>query len=99
MTVDSSGIFTELGRMSGIDSLLLVARRYEDALNIEASTVSWRVFNDSKKLDALRNGKDIQVRRLEAAMRWFSANWPEGAEWPAEVARPESARSEPGQAA
>lgn len=84
--------------MGGIDHLLLLARLYEAAQKIEASTVSWRVFNDSKKLDALRNGKDIQVRRLEAAILWFSENWPDGVDWPPEVPRPEPT-TEPEQAA
>jgi hypothetical protein len=75
--------------MSMLDSLLAVAKGYAVGAKVDLSTVSWRVFGDTKKLAAMEAGADIQVRRLEKAMRWFSENWPEGAEWPAGVARPE----------
>lgn len=76
--------------MSGIDQLLVVARAYANATGLELSTVSWRVFGDTKKLPAIEAGADIQVRRYEKAIQWFSENWPEDARWPDEVARPES---------
>ncbi|ASY56463.1 hypothetical protein SS05631_c15270 [Sinorhizobium sp. CCBAU 05631] len=57
-------------------------------LGVEEKTVSNRVFSDSKKLGAMRAGGDITVGRFNAAMRWFSVNWPEEAEWPAGVPRP-----------
>lgn len=74
--------------MNGIDQILRVARVYADAEEIDLSTVSWRVFGDTKKLKAMERGADIQVRRHEAAMTWFSANWPKNARWPKGVARP-----------
>lgn len=75
--------------MSGIDQLLLVASTYAAAVNVPLTTVSSRVFDDSKKLPALADGNaDIQVKRLEAAMRWFAENWPEGTRWPRSVPRP-----------
>lgn len=77
--------------MSGIDQLILLARAYGTAEKIETSTVSWRVFGDTKKLDALLDGGDINVRRFERALRWFSDNWPEAAEWPEAVSRPKKA--------
>ncbi len=74
--------------MSGIDSLLSVARRYGEAEGVPLTTVSSRALNDGKKLSALEGGADINVKRLERALVWFSSNWPSGAEWPADVARP-----------
>lgn len=74
--------------MSAIDQLLTLARAYGLAAGIKASTVSWRVFGDSKKLADIEAGADIQVRRQERAMRWFAENWPSGAEWPSDVPRP-----------
>lgn len=73
--------------MSGIDSLLKVARRYAEIEGVPLSTVSSRALNDGKKLGALEDGADINVRRLEKALAWFSDNWPAG-EWPDEVRRP-----------
>lgn len=74
--------------MSGIDQILQVAKAYSRATDAGLTTVSWRVFGDAKKLRAMESGADIQVRRFERAMSWFSENWPEGAEWPADVVRP-----------
>lgn len=76
--------------MTGIEQLLTVARAYGTAEGIELSTVSWRVMGDTKKLPALEEGKDIQVKRLEGAMSWFSRNWPANAAWPTGVDRPEN---------
>lgn len=44
----------------------------------QESTVSHRVFGDTKKLASLRAGGEITVGRYNAAFRWFAANWPDG---------------------
>jgi hypothetical protein len=73
--------------MSGIEQLLKVARRYGEIEGVTLSTVSSRALDDGKKLRALELGADINVGRLERALRWFSENWPDG-EWPSDVPRP-----------
>jgi len=77
-----------VGMMSLVHLLKLIDV-YAAALSIEDKTVSFRVFGDSKKVTALRDGADITVGRFNAALAWFAANWPDAAEWPATVARPE----------
>lgn len=74
--------------MDSITCLISVAEIYAEASGVERTTVSWRLFGDSKKLDALVAGSDIQVRRYETALRWLSDNWPETAVWPDQVIRP-----------
>jgi hypothetical protein len=75
--------------MSSIDHLLAVAHAYAKAENIDLSTVSWRALGDTKKLTMIESdGRDIQVRRLEKAMQWFSDNWPATASWPVDIVRP-----------
>lgn len=74
--------------MSWIDDLLALGREYARSTGLELSTVSWRVFGDNKKLPAIAAGADIQVRRYETAIEWFSANWPDNAVWPSHVERP-----------
>lgn len=74
--------------MNEISHLLAVADAYKAALSIEDTTVSARVFGDSKKLAALRNGADITVGRFNSALQWFASNWPQNAIWPADVHRP-----------
>jgi hypothetical protein len=72
--------------MLDIQNLIRVADAYKAASKIEKdSTVSNRVFGDSKKLAALRAGGDITVGRFRAAMIWFRDRWPEGADLPADL--------------
>lgn len=77
--------------MTLIAQLLSLANTYEAATGIGRTTLSWRVFSDTKKLQSLHDGKDIQTKRLESAIAWFSANWPEGADWPESISRPKEA--------
>ncbi|TPN11687.1 hypothetical protein [Mesorhizobium sp. B2-1-2] len=80
--------------MTEISQLIAVADAYIAASNRKETTVSTSVFNDGKKLTALRSGAvDIGVRRFNIALEWFSANWPEGATWPDAVARPSVERA------
>lgn len=74
--------------MLNIDHLLTVADEYRRAAKVEDKTISSRVFQDSKKLTAIRGGSDITVGRYNAALEWFSANWPDDAVWPHDVPRP-----------
>ena len=74
--------------MSAIDDLIAVARAYGESEAIDLSTVSWRALGDTKKLNAIVAGRDIQVRRFEKTMQWFSDHWPAAAVWPEHVERP-----------
>lgn len=76
--------------MSGIASLLLVARAYGAAQNVPQTTVSKRALQDSSRLSELEAGdSDIGVKRLERTLRWFSDHWPADTDWPADVPRPD----------
>jgi len=75
--------------MTCIESLLLVARVYAAATGMKLHSVSWKVFQDSSKLDAVVKGADLVTRRYEAAMAWFALNWPDHVAWPDDVRRPE----------
>lgn len=77
-----------LRSMTQIAHLLTVADAYMAATSVKEVTLSHRLFGDSKKLTALREGADITVGRFNGAMRWFDENWPEAAEWPANVGKP-----------
>ena len=55
------------------------------------STVSSRIFNDGKALARITSGGDLTTGNFEKALRWFSANWPDGAAWPESVPRPDPA--------
>jgi hypothetical protein len=70
-----------------IEQLLTLSQAYQDATGKKPTTVSWRMFGDSKKLGGLRNGGDIQVKRYEQAMAWLAENWPQNAPWPKKISR------------
>ncbi|PWJ93575.1 hypothetical protein C8D77_101254 [Mesorhizobium loti] len=74
--------------MFEIKHLLSIVDAYRAATGVEDKTVSSRVFNDGKKIDALRAGGDLTTERYNAAVWWFSTNWPVGAEWPEGISRP-----------
>lgn len=74
------------------DQLVLVAKAYCEARDLSLARVSTLIFNDGKKLDGIATrGVDLSTARFEHAMEWFSANWPDGAEWPKKVNRPPAA--------
>jgi hypothetical protein len=74
--------------MTEIAHLLSLSDRFIEATSVKEVTLSHRVFGDSKKLAAIRNGADITLSRFNAALEWFSVNWPDDAEWPVSVPRP-----------
>lgn len=75
-----------------IADLLKVADAYCAVADATRPSVSKTIFQRSGILSALESGKrDIATGTLEAAMRWFAGRWPEGAEWPRDVPRPEIA--------
>jgi hypothetical protein len=82
--------------MIEIEHLLAAADAYKKATGVASdTTVSHRVFGDSKKLRALRAGGDITVTRFNGAMAWFRDNWPEGTDMPAEITERTVEQSEP----
>lgn len=76
-------MITETDLLSVIDAFS-AAKGWKDA------TVSSNVFNDGKKVAQLRAGKTITLTRLNDALNYLDKNWPESAQWPANVHRPNS---------
>ncbi len=68
--------------------LVALADAYASATGVALSTVSARVFDDGKRISQIRAGRGITLSRFNRALTWFSANWPDGAEWPAHIKRP-----------
>jgi len=81
--------------MLTIGALMKLVETYCHISGLAEATVSSRLFNDGKRLSEIRKGADVGVRRIERAVRWLSENWPEGAEWPASVPRPQPSVKEP----
>ncbi len=74
--------------MVTIASFMRLIEIYCQACGLAESTVSYRLFNDGKRVGDVRGGADIGIRRVERAMQWFSDNWPVTVEWPHDVPRP-----------
>lgn len=74
--------------MLTVDHLLRLADVYRRATALEEVTLSHRLFADSKKLNAMRDGADITVKRFNNALLWFAANWPADVAWPDDIPRP-----------
>ena len=72
--------------MITISSLICIVDRFL-ALSgdLRESTLSYRIFGDTKKLTALRGDAEITVGRFNAAMRYFAVNWPPGQVLPDEL--------------
>lgn len=71
------------------DQLIAVSDIFAQARGIGRQRLSTIVLNRGSTLDRIADGKsDLTTGTFENAMLWFSDNWPEGAEWPAEIPRP-----------
>lgn len=77
--------------MLQIAHLLALADEFQRVSPVEDKTLSFWVFNDSKKLTALRGKSDITTGRFNGAVQWFSDHWPAGAVWPKGIVRPKVA--------
>jgi len=74
--------------MTGRERILQLAALYGAALKIERTTVSWRLFQDTNKLDAIAAGRDLYLGRYERAMRFFAEHWPDAlVDWPEGIER------------
>lgn len=71
------------------DQLIAVSDSYAAHRGLSRARVSTIVFNAGLTLDRIASGRDLNTGNWERAMRWFSDNWPEGAEWPPSIHRPE----------
>lgn len=75
-----------------IRNLLAVATAYRVVHSIELSTLGRRAAGDWRFFDHLGTGsRTFTARKYDEVMCWFALNWPEGAEWPQTVTRPNPA--------
>jgi hypothetical protein len=71
-----------------VSKFITVLEAFCLATGTPESTVSWRVFNDSGRIDDIRAGRDVGARKLDRAMQHFADHWPPEAVWPDQVERP-----------
>jgi hypothetical protein len=68
--------------------LFKLAERFCASRRMEEATVGRLCAADGRFFLRLRAGKTFTIKKFDEVVRWFSENWPDGAEWPAEIARP-----------
>ena len=73
------------------EHLLAVIDAYIEATGVPDTTISFRVFHDSKKIRVMRAGASITSARLVSSIQWLSDHWPSDAVWPPTVERPSPA--------
>lgn len=64
------------------------AAEFAKATQREPSTVARLSTGDWRFFDRLSDGASFTARKYDAILGWFSANWPAGTPWPADVPRP-----------
>lgn len=71
-------------------NLMACASRYAEARSLSLSTIGRLVAKDGRFFDRLDDGSTFTARKYDEVIAWFSAQWPEGVDWPSQVARPEA---------
>lgn len=75
-------------------NLIDLAHRFEMATRVSLPTIGKRALNDNTVFSRLEAAKiGFGIRTYDKLVAWFSENWPEGAEWPANVERMTTAAS------
>lgn len=74
--------------MDAITNLLRLVDAFAAARRISDARASTLIFGDGTRVKHLRAGGDMGVHRIDRAMAWLSANWPDAAAWPDDVLRP-----------
>lgn len=69
--------------------LLDLMRIFGDATKASAATVGKRALNDNTVLARIAaRDMGFNIRTYDKLVGWFAENWPDGAEWPADIERP-----------
>ncbi|MFN3576398.1 MAG: hypothetical protein ACK4TJ_05390 [Tabrizicola sp.] len=76
------------------ETLVQLAEIYASYRRVTLSTISTYAATDGKFFGRLKDGAGCTLRKAALVLSWFSDNWPEDLEWPAEIARPPKSRRE-----
>lgn len=75
-------------------NLLDLCGRYCELSGLKRSTVSTYAAGDGKFFDRVDRGRSFQIGTYNRVVAWFSDRWPEDAEWPAGISRPDRSGGE-----
>jgi hypothetical protein len=71
-----------------VNHLFDLVERFCASRRMEEATVGRLCAADGRFFLRLRIGKTFTVKKFDEVVRWFSANWPENADWPEGLERP-----------
>ncbi len=71
-------------------SLLLLADIVRDHTGMSRAAVSRAAVNDNTFLTRVERGDNFTIGNHDRVVQWISDNWPDGADWPSGIPRPES---------
>ncbi len=72
------------------NNLMECAKAFQAARDLGLATLGRLAAGDWRFFDRLSDDeKTFTARKYDETVKWFSDNWPEGAIWPATVARPD----------
>lgn len=63
---------------------------YAEGRGLEMVTVARLATGDWRFFDRLGTGASFTIRKYDAIMGWFDANWPADLAWPESVDRPQA---------
>jgi hypothetical protein len=75
-------------------SIIKQAETYSAHTGKALSTIASYSVKDGKFFDRLNNGGSCTLRTADNLIQWFSENWPEDLEWPADTPRPKTSKEE-----
>ncbi len=71
-----------------VQALILLAEMLSSHRGLKLTTVSTYAANDGKFFGHLKSGAGCTLKRAEALLTYFDANWPADLEWPRDIPRP-----------
>lgn len=74
--------------------LLSVSEAYCATSGIGRQRLSTLMLGAGHRLETIAAGGDLKTGTYEKALQWLSDNWPDGAEWPVGIERPEAKPAE-----
>ncbi|MCF1502168.1 hypothetical protein L0F51_00105 [Afifella sp. H1R] len=75
-------------------NLISCAEAYCRERGRKRSTIGRLAAGDWRFFDRLADGSSsFTARKYDEVMTWFSANWPDGLDWPAGVPRPQTSEA------
>ena len=75
------------------ESIIRLVHAYSQATGLSQRTVSTYAAGSGDFCDRLERGHDITSRRAARVAQWLVDHWPDHADWPSDIPRPDPSPS------